>query len=153
MTEPLTHSRSCQYPVPDWDRSYSSTLGREPINPRPMGYAKIFRDLQQYAIGYVTYSEGCNDDFNKVLWSCLGWDPDMKVGDITVEYSRYFISQRYGEKFGQGLLGLEKNWEGPVSTNEGVYKTLALFQEMERKATPQEKLNWRLQQGLYRAYL
>ena len=36
--------------------------------------------------------------------------------------------------------------------NEGVYETLELFQEMERNATPQDRLNWRFQQGLYRAY-
>jgi hypothetical protein len=148
----ITHSKGCQYPVPDWDSALSSTLGREPINPRPMGYAKIFRELQQYSIGFITYSEGCNDDFNKVLWSCLGWDPDMKVEDIAVEYGRYFIGQQDGQKFAQGILSLEKNWEGPLPTNDGVYKTLALFQELESKATPQEKLNWRFQQGLYRAY-
>jgi len=86
----ITHSRSSQYAVPNWDNAYRSTLGRETINPRPRAYAKIFRDLQQYAIGFITYSEGCNDDFNKVLWSCLGWDPDMKVEDILREYSRCF---------------------------------------------------------------
>jgi len=148
----ITHCRSSQYAVPKWDNAYRSTLGREPINPRPRAYAKIFRDLQQYAIGYITYSEGCNDDLNKIVWSCLGWDPEMKVEDILREYSRYFISARYEEKFAEGLLGLEKNWEGKTLTNENSYGTLKLFQEMEENATPQEKLNWRFQQGLYRAY-
>jgi hypothetical protein len=148
----ITHCRSSQYAVPDWDPACRSTVGREPINPRPVAYTKIFRDLQQYAIGYITYSEGCNDDFNKVLWSCLGWDPDMKTEDIAVEYSRYFISQRHADKFARGLFGLERNWVGPLKDNDGVYETLKLFQEIEKDATPQEKLNWRFQQGLYRAY-
>jgi hypothetical protein len=148
----ITHSHSCQYPVPDWDHAYQSTLDREPINPRPLGYAKIFRDLQQHSIGFITYSEGCNDDVNKILWSCLGWDPDMDVKEIMKEYSRYFISQRFEDKFTQGLLGLEQNWEGPLLKNESVYNTLRIFQEMEKDATPQDKLNWRFQQGLYRAY-
>ena len=30
--------------------------------------------------------------------------------------------------------------------------TLAQFQELERRASPQQKLNWRFQQALYRAY-
>ncbi len=30
----ITHSRQCQYPVPDWDLAYASTEGREVINPR-----------------------------------------------------------------------------------------------------------------------
>ncbi|MHC4756763.1 MAG: hypothetical protein ACYTBP_16675, partial [Planctomycetota bacterium] len=136
----------------NWDTACHLTVGREPINPRPRAYAKIFRDLQQYSFGFITYSEGCNDDFNKVLWSCLGWDPDMDVKEIAIEYSKFFISERYKEKFAEGLFGLERNWDGPVKDNDGIYETLKLFQEMEKNATPQEKLNWRFQQGLYRAY-
>jgi hypothetical protein len=148
----ITHCRSSQYAVPNWDPAWRGTLGREPINPRPRAYAKIFRDLQQYAVGYITYSEGCNDDLNKIVWSCLGWDPEMKVEDILREYSRYFISARYEQKFAEGLLALERNWQGSALENEGVLETLKLFQKMEADATPQEKLNWRFQQGLYRAY-
>jgi hypothetical protein len=148
----ITHSKSCQYEVDNWDNVFENTLGREPINPRPRAFAKIFRDIQQYAIGFISYSEGCNDDLNKVVWSCLGWDPEMKVDDILVEYSRYFISKRYEETFAMGLLGLERNWKGRLKDNDGVYETQKLFQSMERKATPQDKLNWRFQQGLYRAY-
>jgi len=148
----ITHCRSSQYAIPDWDKAYRSTLGREPINPRPRAYAKIFRDLQQYAVGFITYSEGCNDDFNKVLWSCLGWDPDTPVEDIAKEYSRYFISSRWEENFAKGLLNLEQNMYGRTLTNKYVYETLKIFQEMEKSALPQDLLNWRLQQGLYRAY-
>jgi hypothetical protein len=148
----ITHCRSSQYAIPNWDDAYKSTLGREPINPRPRAYAKIFRDLQQYSIGFITYSEGCNDDFNKVLWSCLGWYPDMKVEEIAKEYSRYFISPRWEEKFAQGLLNLEQNIYGRTLTNKYAYETLRIFQEMEKNALPQERLNWRFQQCLYRAY-
>jgi len=148
----ITHSTSCQYEVRGWDNALESTLGREPINPRPRAYAKIFRELEQYAIGFISYSEGCNDDLNKVVWSCLGWDPEMKVDDILVEYGKYFISDRYKETFARGLLGLERNWKGSLKNNDGVLETLRLFQSMEKKATPQEKRNWRFQQGLYRAY-
>jgi hypothetical protein len=148
----ITHCRRCLYPVADWDLVCRLTIGREPVNPRPLAYVKIFRDLQQYSMGYITYSEGCNDDFNKVLWSCLGWDPDMDAREITRQYSRFFISGRYEKKFTEGLFALERNWVGPVKDNDGIYETLKLFQEMEENATPQEKLNWRFQQGLYRAY-
>jgi len=148
----ITHTRSAPYAVQDWDKALNDTLGREAINPRPVAYAQIFRATQDYAIGFVSYSEGCNDDFNKIVWSCLGWDPDMKVEDIVKEYSRYFISQRYADKFARGLFGLEQNWVGPLKDNVGVYVTLNLFQELEKNATPQMKLNWRFQQALYRAY-
>jgi hypothetical protein len=148
----ITHTRSAPYAVQDWDKALNDTLGREAINPRPIAYAQIFRATADYAIGFVSYSEGCNDDFNKMLWSCLGWDPDMKVEDITKQFSKYFISKRYEDRFAEGLFALEQNWVGPLKDNDGVYKTLDLFQEMEKKATPQDKLNWRFQQGLYRAY-
>ena len=72
----ITHSRQCQYPVPDWDVAYALTEARECINPRPEAEAIIFRKTQPYTIGFLTYSEGCNDDVNKVVWSGLGWDPE-----------------------------------------------------------------------------
>jgi len=148
----ITHCLDAQYQVPDWDPAFHATLYREPINPRPRAYARIFRDWDEYTVGFITYSEGVNDDVNKFIWACLGWDPDMKVEDILKEYGRYFISGRYAEEFAEGLLALERNWEGPLLTNVGVYETLKIFQQMEKDATPQEKLNWRFQLALYRAY-
>ncbi len=148
----ITHSRQCEYPVPNWDVAYALTEGREGINPRPLDQAHIFQALQKDTIGFLTYSEGCNDDVNKIVWSALGWEPNTDVEQILKEYSRYFISNRYTEPFAQGLLGLEQNWRGSLAQNEDVEATLKAFQVMERKATPQERLNWRFQQGLYRAY-
>lgn len=148
----ITHCTSCQYPVRHWDPAFRATEGREPINPRPVDYATIFWDTQPYCYGYLTYSEGCNDDVNKVIWSCLGWDSAMNPADILKEYSRYFISPRFEERFAQGLLGLEQDWDGALLGNQAVGKSLEVFQAMEREATPQDRLNWRFQQGLYRAY-
>ena len=148
----ITHSKDCQYEVPHWDRPFEETLGREPINPRPRGYARIFRDLQQYSFGFISYSEGNNDDVNKIVWSGLGWDPETKVEEILREYARYYVSGRYEAPFAEGLLMLEKNWEGRLKDNESVDRTLEHFQKMERGATPQEKLNWRFQMALWRAY-
>ncbi|MCS6861615.1 MAG: hypothetical protein NZT92_15000 [Abditibacteriales bacterium] len=148
----ITHSRQCQFPVPDWDWAYSLTEARECINPRPRGMARIFRLLQPHTIGFLTYSEGCNDDVNKAIWSALGWDPDADIVEVLREYSRYFIGERYTDTFAQGLLALERNWQGPLLTNAHVDTTLAQFQAMERAAAPQDKLNWRFQQALYRAY-
>jgi hypothetical protein len=148
----ITHSVECQFPVPDWDVAYALTEGREVINPRPLGYANIFRLHAPHSIGFITYSEGCNDDVNKFLWSALGWNPEMPVIDILREYSAYFVSDRLAEDFAQGLLSLEMNWQGPLLPNEGVYTTLEQFQSMESSATPAELLSWRFQMGLYRAY-
>jgi hypothetical protein len=148
----ITHTRQCQYPVPDWDTAYAVTEGRECINPRPVDEAAIFRLLQPYTIGFLAYSEGCNDDVNKAIWSALGWDPDARVIDILREYSRYFIGERYRDDFAQGLLALERNWRGPLIANQNVEGTLEQFQQMGSKAAPRERLNWRFQEALFRAY-
>ena len=148
----ITHSIRNQYVVQDWDVTYALTEDREVINPRPVAHAKIFRLWKDEAIGFLTYSEGCNDDVNKIVWSGLGWDPETDVVDILRQYSRYFIGEGYEDGFAQGLLALERNWQGPLLTNESVYTTLQQFQAMERDASPQVLLNWRFQQGLFRAY-
>src|SRR6185437_5123936 len=142
----ITHSRQCQYPVPNWDAAYAFTEARECINPRPRDEAAIFRLLQPYTIGFLTYSEGCNDDVNKFIWSGLGWDPQADVIDILREYAGYFIGDQYRDDFAQGLMALERNWRGPLATNEGVDTTLAQFRAMERQATTVELGNWRFQQ-------
>jgi hypothetical protein len=149
----ITHSLRAQYPVPDWDFAYSVTLNREPINPRPVDQSLIFKRLQPIAeTGFITYSEGCNDDVNKIVWSGLGWDPNQNVTDILRDYGKYFIGTAAGESFAQGLLNLEKNWRGSLSGNQQVETTLRQFQELEKSATPQQLQNWRFQQALYRAY-
>jgi hypothetical protein len=148
----ITHSRQCQYPVPNWDLTYALTEGREGINPRPHGQARIFRIYQAEAIGFISYSEGCNDDVNKIIWSCLGWNPEADVLEILREYSNYFLGPRYRDVFAQGLLALEGNWRGPLLTNGSVTTTLQQFRALEEAATPQDRLNWRFQQALYRAY-
>lgn len=148
----ITHSRQSQYPVPDWDAAHSVTAAREGINPRPTDQAVIFRTYESYAIGFITYSEGCNDDVNKFVWNGLGWDPQANVLDILRDYSRYFIGDGYADEFAQGLLALERNWRGPLLTNGGVETALQQFQAIERSASPQMLANWRFQQALYRAY-
>jgi len=148
----ITHSRAAQYPVPDWDLAYAVTEGRESINPRPADEANIFRLTKPYTVGFVAYSEGCNDDVNKMVWSSLAWNSKAEVSEILRDYARYFIGDREGEAFAAGLSALERNWRGPLAQNADVYATLQRFQEMERTATPQVRSNWRFQQALYRAY-
>jgi hypothetical protein len=148
----ITHSRHAQYPVPDWDLAFASTEGREVINPRPTQQARIFHLYEKYGNGFLTYSEGVNDDVNKFVWSGLGWNPATPVVDILRDFGRYFIGERFADGFAQGLLALERNWVGPLATNSGVDTTLAQFQAMERAATPQVLESWRFQQAIYRAY-
>lgn len=148
----ITHTIRAEFPVPDWDLAHARTSEREPINPRPTDQAAIFRKWVGTAPDFITYSEGNNDDVNKIVWSALGWNPKADVEGVLREYGRYFISPQLGDRVAQGLLALERNWRGPLASNTGVDDTLAHFQAIERDATPHDLLKWRLQQPLYRAY-
>ena len=148
----ITHSINCQHPVPEWDVAYGITEAREVINPRPLSQAEIFKYYQTPTIGFLTYSEGCNDDINKFVWSGLGWNSKTPVIDILRQFSRYFIADEFTDEFARGLLALEQNWVGPLLTNAKVDTTLQQFQAMERTGGVKVLLNWRFQQALYRAY-
>jgi hypothetical protein len=128
------------------------TEGREVINPRPQGEANILRSILPESIGFITYSEGCNDDVNKFVWSALGWDSHQSVIDVLRDFAHCFIGAREAEGFAQGLMHLESNWQGPLATNESVELTLERFQDMERACLPEVMENWRFQQALYRTY-
>ena len=148
----ITHSIHAEFPVPDWDLAYATTEGRETINPRPVDETAIFKRYMPFADALVSYSEGCNDDVNKFIWSGLLWNPDASPKSILTDYSRFFIGDDLADSFANGLFALEQNWRGPLASNRQVDVTLAQFKDMERRATPQQRLNWRFQEGLYRAY-
>ena len=147
----ITHTVRCQYPVPWWDPAFAFTLGREPINPRPLDYAWIHNTFAPYTNGFLTYSDGIHDDVNKTVWSALGWDPTVDVRAMLVEYCRLFFGPAVAEEAADGILALERNWDGPLATNGGVDATLALWQSLEAKA-PHLRGNWRWQLCLLRAH-
>ncbi len=148
----ITHMHTCQYAVQDWDTAYKLTEDREIINPRPSAYADIFRWSNPHTCGFLTYSEGVNDDCNKMLWSALGWDPEADVFDVLRQYGRYFVGPQYENEVAHALIALEKNWQGPLLSNAGVDTALQQVQALERNVPPQVLLNWRFQQLLYRTY-
>jgi hypothetical protein len=147
----ITHTMRCQYPVEWWDPAFAFTLGREPTNPRPMFYSTMYRQLGPYTDGFATYSDGINDDFNKALWSTLGWDPNTNIREILVEYARFFFSSDVDKTGADALLGLENNFQGPLAENAGVDGVLALWQRLETRH-PELLKQWRFQIHLMRAY-
>jgi len=148
----ITHSIRSQFAVPDWDVAYAITEEREVINPRPRNMAKICRFFDEYTPGFLTYSEGVNDDVNKTVWSALGWDADANVTDVLRQYACYFIAPEVEEGFAQLLLALERNWEAPLLSNTAVATTLRQARQLHAEASPQVLLKWRFQQAMYRAY-
>ncbi|MCY1723193.1 hypothetical protein OU798_22785 [Prolixibacteraceae bacterium Z1-6] len=147
----ITHSLSCQYPIPGWDLAYAITLGRECINPRPTDEKMIHNAFDQLAQGSISYSEGSNDDVNKMVWSDQDWDPETPVIETLRDYARYLISPDYTEEVAQGIMTLEKNIQGSLLTNTAVLNTLYQWQEMEKSAPEDLKRNPRFQMGLLRA--
>ncbi len=148
----ITHSLSCQYPIPQWDLGYAITLGRECYNPRPSDEKQIQNVFAKYAQGSVSYSEGINDDINKFVWSGQDWDPTTPVIETLRDYARLFIGPECSQTFADGIISLEKNLKGSLLTNTSVDSTLQKWQQMEKEASPQVLSNFRFQIGLLRAY-
>ena len=148
----ITHTVRCQFPVYHWDRAFAHTLGREPINPRPVAQKIIHNTFAPDTIGFITYSDGVHDDVNKIIWTALGWDVDADVRNVLTEYGRYFVRDDLGTAIADGLLALEQNWTGPLASNGAVDGTLRMWQELERQAPELAENNWRFLQGLFRAY-
>jgi hypothetical protein len=147
----ITHTVRCQYEVEWWDPAFSFTLGREPINPQPAYYAFIHNAFAPDTIGFLSYSDGAHDDLNKVIWSLRGWNPQHDVRDMCIEYARVFFPGVDAARVADGILALEKNWEGPLALNGAVDATLTYWQALEKDA-PQLAGNWRWQMFLVRAY-
>ncbi|MFM1801887.1 MAG: hypothetical protein RJA81_1239 [Planctomycetota bacterium] len=147
----ITHNIMCQHPVPNWDFAFALTQGREAINPRPVNMSEIFRSYAPYTMGFISYSEGCHDDVNKIVWSALGWNPDSPVREILKSYARFFIGPDIEESFADALMGLENNWQAPAVSNSVIEDTYERMVEIERTALPSRLRNWRFQQVLYRS--
>tara|TARA_R110002049_G_scaffold104888_1_gene251504 strand:+ start:8676 stop:11117 length:2442 start_codon:yes stop_codon:yes gene_type:complete len=148
----ITHNLSSQYPIPHWDLAYAITLGRESINPRPKDQKLIHNAFDQFAEGSISYSEGTNDDVNKIIWSDQDWDPETPVMETLRDYARYFVGPKYTETVSSGIMALERNIQGPLLNNEGVITTLQQWQDLESKASKEVLGNFRFQMGLIRAY-
>ena len=64
----ITHNTGCQFEVPQWDRAFALTLGREGNNTRPKAMKHIHNLHAPLTVGSLTYSEGIHDDVNKMVW-------------------------------------------------------------------------------------
>lgn len=147
----LTHTVRCQYPVMWWDPAFNFTLGRECCNPRPLFYTYVHQQTAPATDGFLSYSDGCHDDVNKIIWNILGVNPNADPRETLIEYARFFFGPDVAEAAGDGIMAFEKNWVGPILSNPTIDSTLALWQQLE-KQKPELKGNWRWQLCLLRAY-
>lgn len=147
----ITHNVRCQYPVPWWDPAYGMTLGREAVNPRPADMAAIYQYGYRHTKGFLTYSDGVHDDFNKSVWSQLGWEPSRPVREIAKDYARFFFRSDLANPGADALLALETNWRGPLATNGSVSSTIILW-ELLASQLGDTTANWRFEMHLMRAF-
>jgi len=149
----IAHSMHSQFPVPEWDEALALTEGREVVNPRPAAESEIFRHYARYMNGFVTYSEGVNDDVNKFVWSALGWSAATDSAETLRQYARYFVGSSGfpSGAFARAVGDLEMNWKGPLRSNLHVQDTAREFQAMEKTANQDQARNWRFEAALYRA--
>lgn len=150
----ITHNVRCEHPVhfnlDDWHYAYAATSGRESINPRPVEYRLLHRMTRRYIVGSVSYSEGVNDDINKMVWSDLDFFPDISLNETLQDYARVFMPGTEAKKVANGILGLELNWQGDPAENPHVESTLRIWQELLEEK-PDLIENWRFVSCLFRA--
>lgn len=144
----ITHIVRCEYPVPWLDEAYAFTIGREPVNPRPVFYAGVHNLYAPYTSGFLSYSDGSHDDVNKAVWSAMAWDPSANLRQLMVEYSNLYLNSECAAELADAIFALEKNLEGPLATNGSVDNTLAAWRSFESKMGD----NWRWQMFTLRAY-
>ncbi len=147
----ITHSVRSQFPVPYWDPAFCFTLGRECVNPRPNFFSRVIHDTGPFTSGFISYSDGCHDDFNKVLWSSLAWDSKQDLNTIATDYTRLFFGPDVADDAAAGIFQFERDWMGALKDNGGVDANFALWKSLEARS-PQLKNNWRWQLYLLRAY-
>lgn len=140
----IAHTMHAQVPVDRWSPAFALTEGREPINPRPRAMTALFRHLDPGSSGFVTYSEGVNDDANQFLWFRLGWDPKTTAQDFARAYARVFVGDPAAA---HALLALESNWIGDPARNAGIDATLAKVDGLK----PALWADWRIDALRYRA--
>ena len=150
----ITHNVRCEHPVHfnhnDWHHAYASTLGRESINPRPIEYRLLHRLTRHHVIGSVSYSEGINDDINKMVWSDMDFFPDVSLTDTLQDYARVFMPGLDAQKVANGIFGLELNWYGDPAENPHVESTLNIWLDL-LEDKPEMMENWRFVSCLFKA--
>eukprot|EP00041_Stephanoeca_diplocostata_P025376 m.661222 g.661222 ORF g.661222 m.661222 type:complete len:1283 (+) comp22735_c0_seq3:18-3866(+) len=151
----ICHNHDCQFEVPAWNQAWSLTHGRQAPNPMPKMMSNIVRlrsNGSTPTVGVGAYSEGLNDDLNKVVWSAMAENDTIDVVEVAAQYARYFFGAEHEDVGGKGLMLLELNWADPIPNPARTRDTLKHFQAIADAYTQDELMpNWRLLMYLQRA--
>ena len=148
----IGHCLECQFPVPDWDVAYAMTLGREPIDPRPCEFDAVAHEVLPGTVGFVSYSEGANDDLNKFVWTQTAWDLEHPISSTVYEYAKILVDDPWAAPIAQQLFALERNWQGSLLANDSVQTAFYHWSQVEPLISDDSQPNWRLDFVTYRTY-
>lgn len=146
----ISHNINSQFEIPDWDRAFSCTSGRESYNARPYAMKVIHDKHKKYVMGSITYSEGIHDDFNKMHWGNLDFINDVPVEESVRDYIRYFISPDYVDELTGIFLKLEDNWKGAITENQNIDELYYTMMQFSHMAGEEVRNNYRYQMLLLR---
>ena len=148
----ITHMVRCQYPIPWLDTAWGVTLGREGVNPRPVDYAAIYQNDYRFADGFLSYSDGIHDDFNKCLWSQLAWQPDISPRSGRGRICPLLLPTRSGPGRGGRHVSARDQPAGRHH-RQRVDRRHAAAVASARAKIDGTHVNWRFALHLFRAYL
>jgi hypothetical protein len=151
----IGHNVRCETPVhfdrDDWHYALASTLSREAVNPRPSEYRQYHRITRQYAVGSVTYSEGVNDDLNKMVWGAMDLDFNYDLRECVRDYCRTFFIGVDTDAIADLIISFEHSWVGDPVENENIQSVFDGFTAIANEY-PELMKNWRFVLHLFRAY-
>lgn len=161
----ICHSSSCEFPVDGWDGCFAVSNLRESINPRPRAFTRIIQDQAPLTQGCGCYSEGINDDINKVIWSVLHWGtdkhgpladatPDEVLDYALAQYASFLCcAPRHRELVKAAIYALEEHWSTALTPELSVRVQSLNFRlgQMENNLSPTLKRNWRINLLMLRA--
>jgi hypothetical protein len=130
-------------------------------NPFPKRLVNIFGDLRRTGQdGYVAYSEGIYDDFNKASAARIAWDPGVTPEQLASEYANYFFDAGVAADFTSMTAGMESAWTNPmgswgqqqfVQPAEKADEVAKLALSISARLPAAVRKNWRWQVFEYRA--
>jgi hypothetical protein len=129
--------------------------GTAGANPFARRFQTLFEDWRKNQLGgYMAYSEGIYDDFNKTATAQLAWNPARPAGEIAREYANYFFDTSIRADFESIARSMEDSWTGwlkawgEVKFVQSEADALRLEREVAvagEKLTPRVRDSWRWQ--------
>ncbi len=133
-----------------WDPAFNFTLGRECCNPRPLFYTYVHQQTAPGTAGFISYSDGCHDDVNKIIWNLLAWTRRRTRARRWSSTRGSSSGRMWRKPRRMALWRSRRTGRGRSQRTPGVDSTLAVWQQLE-KLKPELKDNWRWQLCLLRA--